>query len=298
MSRYAKVHVDPQGPGDSRPTALQIVKDSNMEGGLVGKSVVITGVSSGIGIETVRALAATGATLYLTARDLVKAKAALEGILEPSRMELVRMDQGSLDSVRNAAKIILAKTSTINLLICNAGVMAVQELQLTQDGHELQFGTNHLSHFLFFSLLKPALLAASSPELLSRVVVVSSSGHRIHGINDTTNYNFQQGGYHSWVSYAQSKTANIYMANEIDRRYGSRGLHATSIHPGVVATGIGQHLPSEELAGMLKDERLLKELKSPEQGAATTVCAAIGKEWEGQGGKYLLDCAEAERGGR
>ncbi|KAI9930420.1 hypothetical protein ASPWEDRAFT_171048 [Aspergillus wentii DTO 134E9] len=296
MSRYAAAHANPQGPGDSRPTALQIVQDNDMQGKLAGKVAVITGVSSGLGVETTRALAATGASLYLTARDLVKAKDALGDIFDPSLMELVHMDQSSLESVRNAAKTILAKTNRVNILINNAGIMAVPDLQLTNDGYESQFATNHLSHFLLFNLLGPALLAATNPEFQSRVVIVSSSGHRVHGINSSENYQFQKGGYHPWVAYGQSKTANIYTANEIERRYGSRGLHATSLHPGIIATGLGKYLPPAHIEAMLQDEALLKVLKSPEQGAATTVWAAVGSELEGKGGKYLLDCTEAERG--
>ncbi|KAM5349649.1 hypothetical protein ACJ41O_006154 [Fusarium nematophilum] len=294
MSRYAAVHDNPAGPGDARPTALQIVKDEAMENKLVGKVIVVTGTSSGIGIETVRALATTGATFFLTARDLDKARAALEGILDPSRMELVEMDQGSLESVREAAKQILSKTDKINILVNNAGVMAVQNLEFTKDGHEMQFGTNHLSHFLFFELLKPALLAAITPEFHSRVVVVSSTAHLSNGINASDNYNFQNGGYHPWVSYAQSKTANIYMANELERRYGAQGLHATSLHPGGIMTGLARHMPESELASIASKDDVRKIMKSPEQGAATTVWAAIGKEWEGRGGKYLADCAEAQ----
>ncbi|KAL6411027.1 alcohol dehydrogenase [Ilyonectria robusta] len=294
MSRYAAAHANPQGPGDARPTALQIIQDEAAENTLQGKVIVITGTSSGIGIETVRALSATGAKLFLTARDLAKAKAALVDIFEPSRMELVEIDQNSLESVRVAASQILSKTDKINILVNNTGIMAIQTLQFTKDGHELQFGTNHLSHFLFFELLKPALLAAVTPEFHSRVVVLSSTAHTMSGINASDNYNFQSGGYHPWVSYGQSKTANIYMANEIERRYGSQGLHATSLHPGGIVTGLTKHVPEAEYSTLAANEDVQKIMKSPEQGAATTVWAAIGKQWEGKGGKYLADCAVAE----
>ncbi|RGP58935.1 alcohol dehydrogenase [Fusarium sporotrichioides] len=291
MSRYAAAHANPQGPGDARPTALQIIKDEGVEGKLHDKVIVITGTSSGIGIETVRALSATGAKLFLTARNLTKAKEALVDIFDPRYMELVEMDQESLDSVRSAASSILAKTDKINILINNAGIMAVQTLQLTKDGHELQFGTNHLSHFLLFELLKPALLAATTPDFHSRVVVVSSTAHLRNGINDSDNYNFEKGGYTLWGAYAQSKTANIYMANEVERRYGSQGLHGISLHPGGIMTPLARHLPQAELESTVTDD-LLRQLKSPEQGAATTVWAAIGKQWEGMGGKYLANCDE------
>ncbi|KAJ4135437.1 hypothetical protein BFJ70_g14956 [Fusarium oxysporum] len=291
MSRYTAVHANTKGPGDARPTALQIIKDEGLEQKRQGQIFVITGTSSGIGIETVRAIAATGATLYLTARDLDKAKAALDGIFDPSRMELFQMDQGSLASVRAAAAAILNKTSKIHCLINNAGIMAIPDLRFTADGHELQFGTNHLSHFLFFQLLKPALLAAASPDLPSRVVVLSSSGHNIHGINDSDNYAFEHGDYDANVAYAQSKTANIYMANEIERRYGAKHLHATSVHPGIISTGLTRHMPPDAFKGM---EHIYPTMKSVEQGAATTVWAAVGEAWKHDGGKYLADCDVAK----
>ncbi|KAH7230213.1 uncharacterized protein BKA55DRAFT_545505 [Fusarium redolens] len=300
MSRYAEAHVNPQGAGDARPTALQIVKDEGLEGKLSDKVIFITGVSSGIGTETARALAATGARLFLTARNLDKAKTALadlfnsDGIENSGHIELIHLDQESLESVRNAAKQILSKSDKINILINNAGIMAVQTLEFTKDGHELQFGVNHLSHFLLFELLKPALLAGSTPEFNSRVINLSSASHGIHGINDWDNYNFQKGGYNPFVAYGQSKTANIYFANEIERRYGSQGLHGLSVHPGEIDTGLSRYLDPEFIAQAASSEALQKRLKSPQQGAATTVWAAISKQWEGTGGKLLNDVAEAE----
>ncbi|KAJ5387901.1 hypothetical protein N7509_010442 [Penicillium cosmopolitanum] len=280
MSRYAAAHIDPQGPGDARPTALQIVQDEGFKGKLTGKVAVVTGVSSGLGIETVRALAATGATLYLTARNLEKAEAALADIFDSSTMTLVQMDQASLESVRIAAQTILSQTSQISLLIANAGVMAIPDLKLTDKGHEMQFATNHLSHFLFFNLLKSALLAGSSSAFHSRVVMLSSAGHRVGGINSSDNYHYQNGGYNPWAAYAQSKTANVYMANEIERRYGLQGLHAYSLNPGIAATGIIGQLSSEEIMGMLQDEAMLKAQKNLDQGAATTIYAAISRDLE------------------
>jgi NAD(P)-dependent dehydrogenase (short-subunit alcohol dehydrogenase family) len=291
MSSYADAHVKPNGPGDARPTALQIIKDEKAENTLKGEVIVITGTSSGIGIETVRALAATGATLFLTARNTAKAQSALAGIFEPSRMEIVEMDQEKFSSVRAAASTILSKTSKIHLLVNNAGIMAIPDLRLTADGHELQFGTNHLSHFLFFKLLEPALLAAASPTLPSRVVNLASSAHNICDINEPDNYNYQKGNYDPTISYGQSKTANIYMANEIERRFGERNLHATSVHPGIIMTGLIQHMPPNAFDGQ---DHMFHLIKNVEQGAATTVWAAVGEAWKSKGGKYLVDCAETE----
>lgn len=295
MSRYDKAHADPQGPGDQRPTAVDIINDNALGGALTGKVAVVTGVSSGIGVEVVRALAKTGIRLFLTARDVTKAEQALGDQLQDSKFELIQMDQTSFQSVREAANAILSRTNTVNILISNAGIMAVPELELTADGYEIQFATNHLSHFLFFQLLKPALLAATSYNFQSRVVMVSASAHRISS-TQPDNYHFQNGGYHPWVAYAQSKCGNIYMANEIDRRYGSQGLHGLSLHPGIIATDVGRFLPEETKEAMRQDKMLLKFLKTPEQGAATTVYAAVDKALEGKGGRYLVNCTEATRG--
>ncbi|KAF2498227.1 short-chain dehydrogenase/reductase-like protein [Lophium mytilinum] len=297
MSPYAAAHANPQGAGDARPTALQIIRDESLEGKLVGKVIVITGPTAGIGIETARALSATGATLILTARDMKKAETVLGGILEPSRFSLVEMDNASFASIRAAAATILAKSNNqVNILINNAGVMGLEELKLTEDGHEMHFATNHLGHFLLFQLLKPALLASSTPDFHSRVVVVASSAHRACDLNESDNYDFQKGGYHYGLAYATSKLANVYMANELDRRYADKGLHATSLHPGAINTDLARHMSSEHVEQILNDENVRKIMKTPEQGAATTVLAAIGKEWEDKGGKYLEDCGEAKRG--
>lgn len=129
MSRYENAHADPEGPGDARPTAIQIVKDEGVEGKLQGKVIVVTGTSSGIGIETARALALTGARLFLTARNLDKATAALDGILVKGHIELVEMDNTSFESVRKAAAEILSKSNNqVNILINNAGIMAIPNL--------------------------------------------------------------------------------------------------------------------------------------------------------------------------
>lgn len=298
MSPYAATHSNPQGAGDARPTALQIIHDEGVEGKLVGKVMVITGATSGIGLETARALSATGATLFLTARDLEKARAVLKEILEPGRVSPVEMDNTSLVSVRAAAATILSTSKNkVNILINNAGVMGIQDRQITDDGHEAHFAINYLSHFLLFQLLKPALLASATPDFKSRVVNVSSSGHRAaQKLSESDNYDFSKGGYHFRPAYANSKLAMIYMTNEIDRRYGSKGIHANSLHPGGITTNISRYLGQEFVSRLTSNKQLSKIWKSPEQGAATTILAAVGKEWENKGGKYLEDCEEAKRG--
>ncbi|CAM6099866.1 unnamed protein product [Calypogeia fissa] len=289
-SKYAAAHVSPEGPGDARPTALQIVEDEGLENKLTNKTFLITGCSSGIGLETARAIAATGATVFCTVRDLERGKIALADILESPNVELLYMDLNSLDSVRTAAEEFLSKTEhkPINVLICNAGVLAIPAPgTATEDGFETQFGTNHLAHFLLFNLVKQSLLISSTPQFNSRVVMVSSDVHRMNGVR-FDDYNFhKEGEYTPLGAYAQSKTANIYMANIIERHYGAEGIHANSVHPGVIWTPLQKYLPEETLEAWKSVPENRRILKSTAQGAATTVWAAVGREWEGKGGKYL-----------
>jgi NAD(P)-dependent dehydrogenase (short-subunit alcohol dehydrogenase family) len=288
-SRYAAAHISPAGPGDARPTALQIIKDENLTGVLSSKTILITGCSSGLGVETARALATTGARLFLTARDLQKAKEVLSDILSPGHIELLHLDLTSFASARSCANEFLEKSQgKLNILICNAGVMRIPTLTKTADGFETQFVINHLAHFLLFQLLKPALLSSVNPEFHSRVVMVSSSVHRNSTIH-LGNLNLENGAYDPGKAYAQSKTANIYMANHIERHYSPQGLHGLSLHPGSIATGLLKYIDKQMLA-LLDNDEFKPYRKSPEQGAATTVYAAVGTELEGKGAIYLENC--------
>lgn len=286
-SRYAAVHQSPKGPGDARPTAHQIIDDENLHDKLTGKTILITGCSSGLGVHTAQALYKTGATLYLTARDLTKARTALGPMVDSPQVHLLHLDLNSLASVRVCAEEFKAKSQTLNILIENAGVMACPEGRTT-DGFETQFGNNHLAHFLLFHLLKPVLLASSTPECNSRAVIVSSGAHRFDSVH-LDNISLE-GEYDPFKAYGQSKTANVWTANEIDRRYGSQGLRALSLHPGVIQTELLRHISQEQQHEWMKDDLLRSYWKTPEQGAATTVWAAVARELEGQGGKYLDDC--------
>ncbi|KAL4801857.1 hypothetical protein BDV18DRAFT_70318 [Aspergillus unguis] len=287
MSRYAAAHASPSGPGDARPTASQIIDDEGLEGKLNGKVALITGCSSGIGVETARALHRTGATIYATARDVSKAKTALSDIANDPKVHFLELDLNSLASVRSCAEAFKASSRQLNIFVANAGVMACPEGR-TVDGFETQFGVNYLAHFLLFTLLQPILVSSATAELHSRVVSVASSGHRISPVQ-FDNINFE-GNYHPWLAYGQSKTANIWMANEIERRYGAQGLHALSLQPGLVGTELGRHLPEEALAALIASDFAKTDLKNPAQGAATSVLAAVGKEFEGKGGIYLENC--------
>ncbi|KAI5367770.1 Putative short-chain dehydrogenase/reductase SDR, NAD(P)-binding domain superfamily [Septoria linicola] len=295
---YADAHKKLEGPGDGRPTALQIIEDSNAQGKLKGKTILITGTSSGIGVETARALYETGAQLFLTARDIPKLEKVIQDIVDNAtikdapRPKPLELHLDSLDSVRKGAEDFKKQSSQLNILINNAGVMACP-FSKTQDDFELQIGTNHFAHFLFFQLLKPLLLSSSTPTFSSRLINLSSTGHRMGGIRfDDINFT-EPDSYQKWVAYGQSKTANIYMASSIERHYGSKGLHGLSVHPGGIMTELGRHLEETDLASLGFD-KLEHIFKSPAQGAATTVWAAVSEHFEGKnGGRYLSDCGEA-----
>jgi NAD(P)-dependent dehydrogenase (short-subunit alcohol dehydrogenase family) len=194
--------------------------------------------------------------------------------------------------VRACAKEIKRRTTTLNILINNAGVRHTPKGK-TRDGFEIQWGTNHVAHFLLFQLLKPLLLSSVTPDFHSRVIAVSSTAHCEARI-DVTDLNLERRGYDPVYSYSQSKLANVYMANEIERRYGSQGLHGWIVHPGGIRTGLRR--PSLSDAFMIIRSgvmRVLTIMQSPEQGASTTVWAATAKKLEGRGGKYLERCSES-----
>jgi NAD(P)-dependent dehydrogenase (short-subunit alcohol dehydrogenase family) len=312
LPSYVKQHKNPQGPGDDRPTALQIIQDQGLTGKLQDKVFLITGCTSGLGVETARALHTTGADIYITARDIQKGAQVAEDIRSDGvgRLEVIKMELDSFESIRTAARTFLGKSDRLNVLINNAGnfsimflvccfgranapstgVMASPEGR-TKDGFETQFGTNHLGHFLLFQLLKPTLLSSSSNTFNSRVVVVSSSGHR-GGKIYFEDFAMKQAGYSPWKAYGQAKLATLHFATELDRRYGGQGLHSNSLHPGGIATPLQRHL--DDSIRQKNDQPEVKVyMKNEEQGAATTVWAAICKELEGKGGMYLEDCAVA-----
>lgn len=293
-NRYTEAHKNNNGPGDARPTAQQIIDDESLVGKMEDKVALVTGGSSGIGIPTIKALASTGMRVFATVRNMEKGQKELKEVLAPGKVELIHMDNTSMDSVRAGANKFLDKSGgKLNILICNAGVMAIPTAEHTKDGFEMQFGTNHVAHFLLFDLVKDAMMKSSTPEFNSRVVTVSSTGHRRSGIRPNSDYSFtEEGSYDPWTGYGQSKTSNIYMANSIDRLYGTKGIHALSIHPGGIYTGLQTHV-GEKMREMWAKPEVQKYFKNVEQGAATQVFAAVSKEWEGKGGRYLEDCDES-----
>ena len=261
---------------------------------LRGKRVLVTGVSAGLGVETARALAAHGAHVIGAARDLKKAETALEpawvGAKNGGGVELLALDLASLASVRAAADKLVAAGKPLDLVINNAGVMACP-LMRTAEGFEMQFGTNHLGHFVLTNRISPLLRAGA------RVVALASMGHRYADV-DLDDPNFERTAYDPWQAYGRSKTANILFAVAFDRRHRERGVRATAVHPGGIKTELGRHLSDDDfdtLLARLNADLAAKGkppfwLKTVPQGAATSVWAGVVAEADAVGGRYCENC--------
>ena len=253
---------------------------------LRGKLALVTGGSSGIGQETARALAERGAHVVLTARDVPKGEGVAAAIRESTgnpRVEVEELELGSLASIRAFAERFLSRHAALHILVNNAGVMAAP-FSKTSDGFELQFGSNHVGHFLMTCLLAPALTKGAP----SRIVSVSSRGHHMSPVV-FDDIQFERRPYDKWQAYGQSKTANVLFAVGLERRLAARGVHANALHPGGIVTELGRHLQPEDFEMLAKRTSGLS-FKSIEAGAATSVLAATAPELEGRGGLYLEDC--------
>jgi NAD(P)-dependent dehydrogenase (short-subunit alcohol dehydrogenase family) len=255
---------------------------------LSGKTAVVTGGYSGLGIETTRALAGAGATVIVPARNGEKAQRTLAGI---DRVIIETMDLADPASVAAFANRMVANDTPISILVNSAGIMATP-LARDADGHENQFATNHLGHFRLVAGLWPALLKANG----ARVISVSSRGHQIAPV-DFDDIDFRKRAYDKWQAYGQAKTANALFAVGLDRRGEQHGVRAFSLHPGVILTDLARHLSADEINSFdVYDEKgnrrvdPSRDLKSPEQGAATSVWAATRPELNGIGAVYCEDC--------
>jgi NAD(P)-dependent dehydrogenase (short-subunit alcohol dehydrogenase family) len=275
-------------PFHAQSTAAEVIAGHN----LTGKTALVTGANSGLGLETTRALLSANAEVILAVRDTAKGEHVAQELRTTTgnqKTHILPLDLGTLSGVRQAAEQFLAHWSRLDLLINNAGIMATLQ-SYTPDGFEQQFGTNHLGHYLLTRLLLPALQAAAP----ARIVVLSSGRHRQSDVHfDDIHYHHRP--YNKWEAYGQSKTANALLAVCLTQHFGADGITANIVSPGGVQTGLMRHLTQEEMRilGFIDNaNHFAPRFKTPEQGAATSVWAAVGPELEGIGGRYLEDCQE------
>jgi NAD(P)-dependent dehydrogenase (short-subunit alcohol dehydrogenase family) len=256
---------------------------------LPGYRMIVTGGGSGIGVETARSLARTGAEVTIAVRRLEDGQQVAREIAQSTRNDSVHavyLDLSDQDSVRALVK---SWSGPLDVLVNNAGVMA-PPLSRTAEGWELQFATNHLGHFALATGLREALAAAPS----ARVVSVSSSAHHRSAIV-FDDIQYERRDYEQWQAYGQSKTANVLFAVEAMRRWASDGIAVNALMPGGIETNLQRHIDPAEMERMRaavggQDMRM----KTPQQGAATSVMLAVSPLMEGVSGRYFEDCNEAE----
>ena len=279
---------------DYRTTAKDVIQRYHVD--LTGKTALITGCTSGIGVDTARALAHANATLFIagrnattltTTRDQLNAELKQAGKAE--RVHSLLCDLSELPSVRLAAAEFLSHSSALHLLVCNAGLMALR-YRTSPAGADMQFAVNHIGHQLLFTLLQPALLA-SAP---SRVVVVSSGAHTWGAprIDYTRLPSTPASSYSPWGAYQQSKLANILFALEIHHRFSTQGLTAYSLHPGAINTGLQEEVQSTAMHFVLW--LFARAFKTIPQGAATSVYCAAAPGLEAASGQYFNNCKLTE----
>jgi NAD(P)-dependent dehydrogenase (short-subunit alcohol dehydrogenase family) len=260
-------------------TAAQVAEGID----LTGKRVIVTGGASGIGVETTRALAGTGAEVTIAVRNTETGKqtaADIDGDVRVAPLDLA--DPASV------AAFVDAWNGPLHVLVNNAGVMALPERTLTAEGNEMQFATNHLGHFQLALGLHDALAADGN----ARIVSVSSSAHlRSPIVFDDINFNFR--AYDPWLAYGQSKTANVLFAVAATARWAHDGIHANALMPGGIATRLQRHVGGAEYIQRRSQEPGV-QLKTPEQGAATSVLLATSPTLEGIGGRYFENCNQAQ----
>jgi NAD(P)-dependent dehydrogenase (short-subunit alcohol dehydrogenase family) len=262
---------------------------------LHGKRILVTGVSAGLGVETARSLAAHGAHVVGAARDVVKATLATVQVRKDAaasggRFELIELDLASLKSVRACADASLANGDPFDVVIANAGVMATP-FTWTTDRFEMQFGTNHLGHFVLVNRIAPLIRKGG------RVIMLSSAGHRFSNV-DLDDPNFDHTPYDPFVAYGRSKTANILFAVAFDKRHRNHGVRAAAVHPGVIHTELARYMDPSDLTKMVEQLNRQHEAegkgpfpwKTISQGAATSVWAGVVAPADEIGGQYCENC--------
>ena len=263
---------------------------------LSGRTAIVTGGYSGIGLETTRALAGAGATVIVPVRDPAKAKENLATV--DGNVSSAKMDLADLASVRDFAASVAGDIDALDLLINNAGIMACP-LERVGPGWESQFGVNHMGHFALTKALMPLLEKASAP----RVVALSSVAHKRNGLL-WDDIQFENSDYNKWVAYAQAKSANALFANALSRRMQAFGGRAFSVHPGGIFTPLQRHLPREEqveLGWLNKDgtipPMIAEIFKTTSQGCTTSLWAATSPLLDDMPGVYCEDCDVAQLAG-
>lgn len=269
----------------AKSTAAEVLRDID----LTGKTAIVTGGYSGLGLETVRALAAKGAQVVVPVRTPEKAEIALADI--PGNISAITMDLSDIPSIARFVNDVAGTLSHLDLLINNAGIMACPMNRVGR-GWESQFGVNHMGHFALTKAVMGLLSAAEAP----RVVTLSSTGHKLSPIR-WDDIQYDTAPYDKWQAYGQAKTANALFANALSRRLKITGGRAFSVHPGGIFTPLQRHLPREEMIalGWLGEDGEPSELakqgfKTPEQGASTTLWAATSPLLADKSGVYCEDC--------
>ncbi|XP_022101356.1 retinol dehydrogenase 13-like [Acanthaster planci] len=257
-----------------------------------GKTVIITGANSGIGKETAKDLARRGGRIILACRNEVKAeKAQREIVGETGNQDVVvrKLDLASLKSIKEFAQKIISEEPHVDILINNAGIMRCPFWK-TEDGFEMQFGVNHLGHFYLTNLLLDKM-KSSAP---SRIITVSSLAHTTGEI-DFDNLN-SESGYRTADAYSDSKLACVLFTHELSKKLKGTGVIANSLHPGVVKTQIGRHtgVHKSGFSSFILSPVFWMFVKTPKQGAQTSIYCAVASEVEGVSGKYFRDCTEAD----
>lgn len=254
---------------------------------LDGKTVIVTGANTGIGKETAVDLASRGARVILACRDLARATLAADDIRQRSgngNVVVKKLDLASLKSVRQFAKDVLETEERLDILVNNAGIMSCPQWQ-TEDGFEMQFGVNHLGHFLLTNCLLE-LLKKSAP---SRIVNVSSLAHETAEIYfDDINL---EKDYTPKKAYKQSKLANVLFSRELSRRLQDTGVTVYSLHPGIIHTELGRHFwPKLPLWKRVLFQPLMVFIKTPWEGAQTSIYCAVDERLAEESGLYYSDC--------
>ncbi|KCZ56816.1 oxidoreductase [Hyphomonas chukchiensis] len=256
---------------------------------LTGRNAIVTGGYSGIGLETVRALAVAGARVTVPARRVEVAEDTLADVA--GDIEIASMDLADLRSVDKFTREYDETKRGLDILINNAGIMACPEGRVGP-GWERQFGTNHLGHMAMSLALAPSMQRADS----ARVVCLSSTGHVRSDVH-WDDPHFNNTPYDKWDAYGQAKSANALFALGVDHRGRDVGVRAFSVHPGGIFTPLQRHLSEEEMVQLgwkAPDGSIPPQVqamfKTPEQGASTSVWAATSPQLNGHGGVYCEDC--------